>query len=173
MADDPIRDQTAEPSPLLADDRLTAMGLLVETFSGVTERIEREMESFGLGLSSFEVMLRLARSPGHRLRMTELAAQSTLTNSGLTRVVDRLQRQGNVDRVPCDTDRRGWYAVLTDDGKATIDEVLPAHLGTVARSFTEVLTPDELATFLLSLRKLRAVVRPGSDPAVAAAIADD
>lgn len=158
---------------LLDDERLTAMGLLIETFSAIAERVEREIESLGLGMSSFEIMIRLARSPGRRLRMTELAAQSTVTNSGLTRVVDRLSQVGFVEREPCDTDRRGWFAVLTDAGVAKLTEVLPAHLATVDRSFTEVLAPDDLTAFLGSLRTLRAEVRPTSDPAVAAALADD
>ncbi|HEX2577366.1 MAG TPA: hypothetical protein VHK88_13510, partial [Aquihabitans sp.] len=64
---------------LLADERLTAMGLLVETHAGVTEVFERELEALGVSGSAFEVMIRLARSPHHRLRMSELAAQSTLT----------------------------------------------------------------------------------------------
>lgn len=166
-------DSTGPTAELLGDARLTATGLMIETFSAIGERIERELESYGLGSSSFEVLVRLARSEGHRLRMTELAAQSTLTNSGLTRVVDRLERQGHVERVPCSTDRRGWFAALTDAGLSKLAEVLPAHLATVSGSFTEVLDPEELDAFLLALRKLRSVVRPGSEPSIAAMIADD
>ena len=155
---------------LLADDRLTAMGLLIETYAGVFERVERGIESHGLGMSDFEVLIRLARSPDHRLRMSELATQSTLTNSGLTRVVDRLERNGHVERVPCDTDRRGSFAQLTPVGLATMADVLPEHLETVGRSFTEVLGPARLEPFLLALRILRAEVRPGSDPVVSAGV---
>lgn len=159
---------------LLTDDRLTAMGLFIETFTGVFERIERGIESHGLGMSDFEVMIRLARSSDHRLRMSELATQSTLTNSGLTRVIDRLVRNGLVERIPCDTDRRGSFAQLTDSGLATLTATLPDHLETVGRSFTEVLGSARLDPFLTALRILRAEVRPGSDPIVAAAInADD
>jgi MarR family 2-MHQ and catechol resistance regulon transcriptional repressor len=158
---------------LLDDDRLTAMGLFIEVYTGVTERVERGIESHGLGMSDFEVMIRLARSPEHRLRMSELATQSTITNSGLTRVVDRLSRSGHVERVPCDTDRRGSFAQLTDVGLAVLAEVLPGHLDTVGRSFTEVLGTDRLESFLQGLRILRAEVRPGSDPIVAAAINAD
>lgn len=158
---------------LLGDDRLTAMGLLIETFTGIIERVERDMEQLGLGMSSFEVMIRLARSPDHRLRMTELAAQSTLTNSGLTRVVDRLSRAGYVERVPCATDRRGWFAALTEQGLAKIGSILPAHLETVERSFTGILPADQLDQLLGSLRTLRTVVRPASDPLVAATVAED
>ncbi len=173
MTDPPQSPRSPTDADLLGDSRLTAMGLLIETFSAIDERIERELETHGLGSSSFEVLIRLSRSEGYRLRMTELAAQSTLTNSGLTRVVDRLERAGHVERVPCSTDRRGWFAALTPDGLAILHEVLPAHLATVSACFTDVLSADELDTFLLTLRKLRSVVRPGSDPSIAAAMAAD
>lgn len=160
------------PGALLDDERLTAMGLLVETNAGVTEVIERELESLGVSGSAFEVMIRLARSADRRLRMTELATQSTLTNSGLTRLVDRLEMAGLVGREPCETDRRGYFATLTPAGLTKVNGVLPAHLVTVDRILTTVLDPRELEVFLTALRKIRAVVKPGSDPAVAATVAD-
>ena len=94
--------------------------------------------------------------------------QSTLTSSGLTRMVDRLSKVGWVERVPCSTDRRGWYATLTDDGLEQVFAALPDHLQTVEESFTGLLDPEALESLILSLRALRAVVRPGSDPIVAA-----
>jgi len=140
------------------------MGLLVETSAGVIGAAGAELEVLGLSGSVFEVLLRLARSPGQRLRMSDLAAQSTLTNSGLTRLVDRLEASGHVVREPCETDRRGSYACLTALGSDALEAVLPAHIETVDRVFTSILDPEELAALLLILRKLRAVVRPGSDP---------
>lgn len=158
--------------PLLLDERLTAAGLMVETSSGFREVIDADLEALGVSGSAFEVLLRLARSPGHRLRMSELAAQSTLTNSGLTRLVDRLQSARLVEREPCATDRRGFFAVLTPAGLGQLTRILPCHLETVDRVLTSVLDPDELVVFLQALRKIRAVVRPGSDPEVAALVAD-
>ncbi len=161
-----------DPGPLLDDPRLTAMGLLVETSAGITEVFQRELEALGISGSAFEVLIRLARSPERRLRMTELAAQSTLTNSGLTRLVDRLEHAGLVGREPCETDRRGFFATLTPEGLAKVASVLPTHLVVVESILTGVLDPDELAVFLGALRKVRAVVKPTSDPAFAAAVAD-
>ena len=66
----------------------------------------------------FEVLLRLGRSPEGQLRMTDLSAQTSLTASGVTRVIDRLERDGYVTRIACPTDRRSLYAVIT--GPATI-----------------------------------------------------
>lgn len=158
--------------PLLFDDRLTAAGLVIETHGGFREVIDADLASLGVSGSAFEVLLRLARSPGQRLRMSELAAQSTLTNSGLTRVVDRLQSARLVAREPCRTDRRGFFAVLTPAGLDRVVQILPRHLETVDRVLISVLAPEELEVFLQALRKVRAAVRPGSDPVVAARVAD-
>ncbi len=148
----------------LDDPVLTALGLLVETCGGLHAIISPELESFGFSTSAFEVVLRLARSPGGRLRMAELTAQCTLTSSGLTRVVDRLERAGLVVREPCPSDRRGFYAVVTAQGLDLLAKALPAHTATIRRCYTEVLEPDELDAFVATLRKIRAVVSPGSDP---------
>lgn len=153
---------------LLDDDRLTAMGLYMETHAGLEDILGAELVDLGLSLSSFEVMIRLARSADHRLRMSELASQSTLTNSGLTRLVDRLESAGLITREPCETDRRGFYAVLTDLGLERLSAVLPTHLSSIDRVLFDVLDADEREALLRALRKMRAVVRPGSDPEVAA-----
>lgn len=150
--------------PRFDDDRLTAMGLLVETYTAIMETVEEELSASGLAGSSFEVMIRLCRSPGQRLRMTELAAQSTLTSSGLTRVVDRLERDGLVKRYPCEHDRRGLWATATPEGVERLAAMLDSHLRTIDRAFTGILEPDELDRLLVLLRKLRAVMRPTADP---------
>lgn len=151
----------------LEDPRLTAFGLLHEVHFGALDSVERDLEAFGFTLSTFEVLLRLSRSPGQRLRMAELTAQCTITSSGLTRVVDRMEAAGHVVREPCESDRRGFYAVLTDKGMNDLIGALPTHLRTLDK-FWSVLDEDEMASFLTSLRKLRAFVMPSSDPAAAA-----
>ena len=153
----------------LDDPRLTAMGLLWETQAGLADVVTRDLGSLGTNVATFEVLIRLARSPRRRLRMTELATQSTLTNSGLTRLVDRLEAAGHVVREPAETDRRGFYATLTPSGLDAVLAVLPRHLDTIDRVLTGVLDPDELVVLLGALRKVRSVVNPGSDPEVASA----
>ena len=77
---------------------------------------------------SFDVLIRLARTEGIELRMSELAAQTSLTPSGLTRSVDRLADQGLVARRVCPEDRRGAFAVLTPSGQELMDRAIPDHL---------------------------------------------
>ena len=161
---DPRPAPTVEQLALLDDPRLTAIGLLIETTAGLLDIFTEELEVHGLTRNAFEVLIRLARSPGRRLRMNDLAAQSTLTSSGLTRLIDRLVATGEVVREPSPSDRRGTYARITDIGLTTLVAALPEHLASIDRNLIAVLDPAELDLLLGLLRRLRAVVKPGSDP---------
>src|SRR5512134_354933 len=110
------------------DPRLTAMGLLAEVTVGLDSVLSPQLAAHGLSAVEFEVLLRLGRSPGRRLRMSDLAAQTSLSTSGVTRVVDRLERDGLVRREACPSDRRGFFAVLTEEGATRLSAVLPGHL---------------------------------------------
>jgi DNA-binding MarR family transcriptional regulator len=142
------------------DERITAMGLFVEAYTGLITRLSAQLAEHGLQLIEFEVLLRLARSPDQRLRMTELAGQVALTTSGITRVVDRLERDELVRREACPSDRRGAWAVLTETGMARITAALPGHLDQVEQHFTGRFPPDELARFVGRLRDIRDDLHP-------------
>jgi MarR family transcriptional regulator, 2-MHQ and catechol-resistance regulon repressor len=96
---------------LLDDPRLTIVGLFMEAHEGLTTKFSTRFESHALSETEFEVLLRLARTPNRRLRMSDLSAQTSLSTSGITRVADRLERDGLVARDTCEEDRRGtWQA---------------------------------------------------------------
>ena len=138
------------------DRRLTTVGLLFESAASLRQVLERRLESnAGLSNQSFDVLIRLARTPGNRLRMSELAAQTTLSPSGLTRSVDRLEDTGLVVREICPEDRRGAFAVLTVEGKAVMDEAIPRHVAHIDELLQGVLTLEEEHTLEALLRKLR------------------
>jgi MarR family 2-MHQ and catechol resistance regulon transcriptional repressor len=119
---------------LADDDRITAFGLFLEAYAAVSARIERELvAAAGISGSEFGVLLRLARTPGHHLRMTDLAEGASLSTSGMTRLVDRLVAAGHVERATCPNDRRGLEAVLTPKGRKLVEKVLPAHLESLER----------------------------------------
>jgi len=153
----------------LDDPRFTAIGLFAEAYAGLTARFAAQFEEHRLSAVEFEVLLRLARSPGRRLRMTDLAGQTSLSTSGVTRVVDRMDRDGLVRREACASDRRSSYAVVTDDGVARLGEAVPGHLALVQEWFIGQLSPEQLSGVLESLRKIRDAVNPcataGSDDA--------
>src|ERR1700733_6512048 len=100
------------------------MGLLAETFAGLQAKIVPALAETGLSVTDFDVLLRLPRSEGQRLRMTHLAMQTALSTSGITRVVDRLEKRGLVRRETCPSDRRGSFAVLTDAGQQILAGVV-------------------------------------------------
>jgi len=77
---------------LVNDERLTAIGLFAEAYEGLAARFAAQLAEHHLAPIEFEVLMRLARSPDGQLRMTDLSAQTTLTTSGVTRVIDRLNR---------------------------------------------------------------------------------
>ena len=154
---------------VLQDERLTVMGLLAETWASLSARNLAHLATFGLAGAEFEVCLRLARSPEGLLRMTDLAAQTTLTTSGVTRVVDRLVERGLVTRQSCATDRRTTYAVITLAGRDLLAEVLPGHLELTEQWLIEPLRGAALVDFVAGLRAVRDHAAPcstvGSDGA--------
>jgi DNA-binding MarR family transcriptional regulator len=147
---------------LAQDERITAMGLLAETYGGLVARFSAQFAEHALAPVEFEVLLRLARSPQGQLRMTDLSTQTGLTTSGITRVIDRLDRNGLVCRQACPTDRRSSYAVITEDGRRRLAAILPDHLALIDEWFTGRLTPVQLTNLLDALRVVRDAVRPGA-----------
>lgn len=136
------------------------MGLFAEAYNGLMSRFAEQFAEHRVSQVEFEVLLRLARSPDGALRMTDLAAQTQLTTSGITRVVDRLERHALVGRLACPTDRRGLLATITAAGRERLDAVLPGHLALVDRWFVGQLSPMEIDTVLAALRTVRDAVRP-------------
>jgi DNA-binding MarR family transcriptional regulator len=147
----------------LDDDRLTLAGLFFEAHAGLVAELERYLEAeSGLSQQWFEVLLRLARSPDGRMRMSDLARQVIMTPSGLTRAIDRMEEAGLVRRDPCPSDRRVFYTVLTAKGRRRIESALPGHLEHLNECFVAHLDPKEQASLEETLRKLRDALRPES-----------
>src|SRR3954470_793815 len=110
-------------------------------------RLEADlMEAHALPLASYDVLVQLVEAPERRLRMSELAERVLLSRSGLTRLVDRLEREGLVRREACDSDARGLFTVLTDGGLARLREASPVHLRGVADHAVGRLDESEAAT---------------------------
>ncbi|MCP2275308.1 DNA-binding transcriptional regulator, MarR family [Nocardia amikacinitolerans] len=147
---------------LFDDPRLTAMGLFYEAYDGLVAKMEPTWKAHGVSGLDMNALLRLSRSPGRRLRMTDLATQTSLSTSGVTRLVDRLSAGGLVERVLDPTDRRSAHAVLTDAGARRLEQVLPDYLDTIQRWFTGLLTPDQLDALTTALRIIRDATNPAA-----------
>lgn len=119
---------------------------LVRAHACLVKRIDAQLEAeHGLPLSSHEVLTRLAAAPDGKLRMHDVAASVMLSRSGLTRLVDRLERDGLVARCSCENDARGAYAVITDAGREKVAEAHAAHLAAVRALFVSRFSSDEIA----------------------------
>ncbi len=137
---------TASPSPNLLDQReLLAWRGLLRAHAALTKALDAELEAaHGLALSSYEVLTYLDDADGRRMRMCDLASTALLSRSGLTRLVDRLERDGLIARASCHDDARGAYAVLTDAGAAKLRAARTTHLAGVREHFLSRFGADEL-----------------------------
>ncbi|MFC8616079.1 MarR family winged helix-turn-helix transcriptional regulator [Micromonospora purpureochromogenes] len=108
----------------------------------------------GLPSIECETLMHLSEAPDRRLRMNELAAACEMSLSGMIRVVQRLERQGYVQRVRCAQDARGWNAVLTDAGRARLRQAWPTNLAAVRRHFLDHLAGLDLKQLAEALGKV-------------------
>jgi len=110
----------------------------------VAELDDELRDRHGLPLTSFDVLAQLDIAPGRQLRMSELADAVLLSRSGLTRLVERLENKGLLERRECSEDARGAYAVLTDDGRTLLAAARKTHLAGVRTRFLERFDREEL-----------------------------
>ncbi len=130
----------------LSTAELTAWRTFLRAHATVVRRLEAELVAeHDLPLASYDVLVQLSESPSHSLRMTQLAERVLLSRSGLTRLVDRLVRDGLVERQACPQDARGTLAVLTPAGLDRLTQAWPTHLRGVA-SYMSRLNPAEIET---------------------------
>jgi DNA-binding MarR family transcriptional regulator len=141
----------------LDTQEMAAWHAFIRAHARVVRLLEAELEAQqGLTLPAYEVLAHLSEAPEQRLRMSDLAALSVLTPSGLTRVVDRLVREGYVERQRCQTDARVVYAAVTDAGVARVERAYPTHLRGVREHLIDRLTAEQLAAIRDALEPLTA-----------------
>ena len=117
----------------------------------------------GLTINDYEALLRLSRADGNYLKRVELAESLVLTPSGVTRLLDGLERAGYVEKGSCDTDARITYAVLTDAGHEKLEEASRSHIAQIRAFFGERFDEDELATLAELLGRLPGATGDGTD----------
>ena len=107
---------------------ITTFGRLVEAHSRLGRQLGRQLEDrAGVSLAEFEVLLRISRATEGRITMGDLAHDVALTTGGVTKLVDRMVAAGLVQRLPCPTDRRVQFAVLTPKGRRVLDKAARVH----------------------------------------------
>lgn len=139
----------------LDDARLGAWRAFLQAHAAVTEVLERELADLrSLPLTWYDVLLQLSEAPAGRLRMQELARSVLLSKSGLTRVVDRMAKEGLVRREAAADDARGAFACLTPTGRSALRRAAPIHLRGIEANFGRHLTDAEAATLAGALNRV-------------------
>lgn len=127
------------------DKKINAWHTFLKAHSVIIRNLERQlMKEQHLPLNWFDVLAWLSHAPDGRLRMQVLANSIYLSNSGITRLLNRMTAAGLVERQNCPDDRRGWFAIITDKGRDTYERVFPEHTREVEKQFLSRFNDDEI-----------------------------
>lgn len=149
-----IRPVTADAQPPPGD--WTAWQMFFEAHAAVCARLEAALQArHGLSLRWYDVLLQLHAAPGGRLTMRDLGRAVVISKSGLTGLVDRMQRAGLVERGGDPDDRRVVHVALTPAGADAYRRARADHRADVAERFLRHVSADEAAAIERALRRVR------------------
>lgn len=155
----------SEPRWLSAEQQQAWRAYLEATnllFDALEHQLQRDS---GIPHAYYEILVRLSEAPERSMRMSELAEHTRSSRSRLSHAVARLEERGWVERLDCDTDRRGQIAHLTDVGFAALAAAAPGHVAAVRTHVIDRLTADQLA----ELHKIGQIILDGLESKPAAA----
>jgi DNA-binding MarR family transcriptional regulator len=135
----------------LSDDEQLAWRTHLEVSKLLTYQLERDLQPFGLTFNDYEILVNLSEAADRQMRMSDLARATLQSKSRLSHQITRMESAGLVRRRNCDSDRRGLYAVLTDEGWAVMTKVAPHHVASVREHFIDLLGPEDLAALRRAL----------------------
>lgn len=141
----------------LSQAELAGWEAFLRAYAATSHALERLADTRGgLPVGEHFLLVQIARGPEGGIRPTDLAARSLLTKSGVTRAIDRLERDGLVARNACPTDGRAFHIVLTPRGQHLLKRSTPGHLRAIAMHFADPLSPHELAVLTTAMEKIAA-----------------
>ena len=149
-------DRIAQPCPKVAnDERIMLVGLLAETAARLQRLLGSQLEeSSGLPIAWYEVLVRIARSPEGRLTMSAVADQTVYTSGGTTRLVDRIEEAGLLQRAKCPNDRRTVFVELTEAGAVALASATDEHLSHIDAEVTSHLSAADQAVLIELLTRI-------------------
>lgn len=145
------------PSQVLTSQALAldAWARLLRGHAGTTRAVSAQLVAdHGLSINDYEALLHLAHAEDGRMRRVDLAERLILTASGVTRLLDGLEKAGLVERAACESDRRVSYAVITEAGQLKLEAASDSHLGAVRTLLEERFSEHELAQLAELLGRL-------------------
>src|SRR3954471_6261438 len=138
-------------------------GRLLRGHAGAARQLSAALQAeHGLTINDYEALLLLSRAEENALRRIDLASKLVLTASGVTRMLDGLEREGLVAKRTCDSDARVSYAVLTEAGREKLDRAACSHVAAIRELLEERYSCDELETLTELLSRLPGAAEPGS-----------
>lgn len=157
---------SADEPRWLTDEEQRIWRSYVHATTLLEDHMDRQLQrEAGMPHVYYGLLVKLADSAHRRLRMTELAKYAKITRSRLSHAIARLEKNGWVRREECDSDKRGQFAVLTDQGLEVLERAAPGHVAVVRHAVFDRLTPQQQK----SLGEIMQIVAEGLQPEEAGA----
>jgi DNA-binding MarR family transcriptional regulator len=158
-------DRTQQLAGIADEPGIGAWRSFLQAHARITRRLDEELQAaHGLSLAEYDALLQIAHAPGRRVRMNVLANRVVLSRSGITRLVDRLEADGSVERIACSSDARGQEAVLTPAGLDRLRTAAETHLGGVRRYFLDGCEAADLGAIERSLGRVAGALETEARP---------
>ncbi|MFF9816502.1 MarR family winged helix-turn-helix transcriptional regulator [Streptomyces sp. NPDC014006] len=151
----------AEPPRWLSTEEQRVWRAYLHATTLLEDHLDRQLQrDAGMPHIYYGLLVGLAEAPRRRLRMTELAMQAKITRSRLSHAIARLEKNGWVRREECPSDKRGQFAVLTDDGLKVLERTAPGHVAAVRQALFDRLSPAQQK----ALGEIMEIVAEGLQP---------
>ncbi len=149
--------------PWLDDTEMRIWLAFVEASGRVISQLNETVKArSGLRFEDYEVLVHLSEAAERRLRMTELSKKCLHSQARLSQRINRLSAAGLVTREKCPEDRRGTFAVLTDQGWELMVSLAPVHVADVRRRLIDLIEPDEREVVARVLERVAQRARDGA-----------
>src|SRR3954449_10190326 len=134
--------ETQNGTKWLTEDEQRAWRTHLDVSRLLMHQLERDLQPFGLTNNDYEILVNLSEADDRRMRMSDLAKSTLQSKSRLSHQITRMEAAGFVRRENCESDRRGLYAVLTEQGWETMRQVAPRPVASVRANFIDLIGPD-------------------------------
>ncbi|MEQ1840719.1 MAG: MarR family transcriptional regulator [Verrucomicrobiales bacterium] len=143
--------------PFRSRNQQIAWRIFLNAHALITKRVDATLLAAGcISYDTYDVLITLSEARGHRLRMSELAEATFFSNSGISRRVSRLEKEGLLRREGCENDGRVFYAALTESGKAALRHAWPVYREVIEEDFAKAMSADEARNLSRTLKKVLA-----------------